>query len=58
MRELPDQFFGSALFCRIARKSDAASPGRACFSSAAAPATCGEAIDVPLIVAYEPCSSG
>jgi len=47
----PDHGFGSALFWSTVRKSAAAKFGRACISSAAAPATCGEAIEVPLIVA-------
>ena len=47
----PDHGFGSALFWSTVRKSAAARFGRACISSAAAPATCGDAIEVPLIVA-------
>jgi hypothetical protein len=49
----PHQPFGSAVFCRIDRTSSALPFSDGCFSSnsATVPATCGEDIDVPLIVA-------
>ena len=58
---LPHQFFGSAVLRRTsatvagpaARRS-----GRASSRRAATPATCGDAIDVPLIVAYPSSSRG
>ena len=44
----PDQRPGVALFCRMSRTTWLFTSGRASSSSATAPATCGEAIDVPL----------
>ncbi len=54
----PNHGAGSALFWRMVRTLSGFVFGFACSSSAAAPATCGEAIEVPLIVAYAPSSSG
>ncbi len=48
---LPPQFAGSALFCRIERTVSAFVFGAAWSSKATPPATCGEAMDVPLTVA-------
>src|SRR5688572_1611391 len=45
----PPQTFGDALFCRIERTDCGLVFGAACSRSATAPATCGEAIDVPLL---------
>ena len=49
---LPHQFFGSALFWRIVRTVSGSVPAPfACRSSATAPATCGDDIEVPLMFA-------
>ncbi len=55
-----DQTCGSALFCSTPRNPAAGSDGWASIRRAAAPATWGDDMDVPLIVAYPPpgCSSG
>src|SRR5215207_6378088 len=55
---LPHQFLGSAEFCSNDFIAFDEVPGRACSTSAAAPATCGDAIDVPLLLPKPPSSSG
>src|SRR5688572_24140727 len=49
---------GSAVFCSAILIAAGVAPGWASRNSAAAPATCGDAIDVPLLTPYAPCSSG
>ena len=54
----PRRSCGTALFCKIARTCCGETRGLACRSNATAPATCGEAIEVPLRMAYPPSSNG
>ena len=54
----PPRGCGSALFCRSVRTCWGATRGLACSSNATAPATCGDAIDVPLRIEYPPSSNG
>ena len=49
---------GWAVYCRIALTSDGVSPGFACSSSAAVPATAGAAIEVPLSIIWVSVSFG
>src|SRR5439155_10629924 len=55
---LPHQSPGRALFWSRSSTSFGFKSGCACSSSATAPATCGEDIEVPLRTPKPPCSSG
>src|SRR5690606_18967142 len=55
---LSDHTAGSAVFWNASRTCSGSASGWACRYSAAAPATCGEAIDVPEFDPYAPPSSG
>ena len=54
----PHHSAGRAVFCNRCWTSSGVACGRASSSSATAPATCGDDIDVPLKFPYPPCSSG
>ena len=55
---LPDQGFGSAVFCSSLAMTVGLTLPLACRMSATAPATCGEDIEVPDRAAMPPSSSG
>src|SRR4051812_47765444 len=56
--DVVEKVLGSAEFCRMSRTFEACSFGFASSNNATAPATCGDAIEVPLSTAYVPSARG